>query len=172
MQHILLRYVLLNHLLIKFRFHLHFLFKREYLHPTKFTHDLIGIPAKSYRLAIKLKSLGLFFLIFNATKVDSGSSNQYNAWIQCVCPNNDARNYRFNIKMIIGNGQFSYNDMVYGAQSDAAYIEEKKQCFSHSTGRNNRTLDLYIEIYRNTGPKNMPRNSNMIVRSVTPPTSG
>lgn len=63
------------------------------------------------RLAYQLPKFGLFFIIFDVKKLPTGQS-MYWAWIQCVCPNRAAREFRFTLELILNNAKITYSDFV------------------------------------------------------------
>lgn len=67
-------------------------------------------PCASFRKAIQIAKFGLFFFIVNIKK--DGQLYTANAWVQRVCPNNDARKFTFQIEMRMGNQIGAFTDYV------------------------------------------------------------
>lgn len=67
-------------------------------------------PGASFRQAIQISKFGLFFFIVNVKKEQQTLITT--AWVQCVCPNNDARKFTFQIEMRMGNQIGCFTDYV------------------------------------------------------------
>lgn len=64
----------------------------------------------SFRRAIFIHNYGLFFLIVNFEKQLNDMSIK--AWVQCACPNDNARHFRFTLQLLYGPSLASYRDFV------------------------------------------------------------
>lgn len=53
---------------------------------------------------------------------------------------------------------------MYGAQSDAPYIQQKRYCLDLHGNTNFRTAKIELKIFPHVGPRNIPRNANTLVR--------
>lgn len=67
-------------------------------------------PCASYRHAIQISKFGLFFFIVNVKK--EAQKTIADAWVQCVCPNGDARKYTFHVGLRMGNQIATFTDYV------------------------------------------------------------
>lgn len=69
-----------------------------------------SFPCNSYRHAIQIPKFGLFFFIVNVKKMPN--KTEIAAWVQCACPNGDARKFTFKLELRVGNSIASFSDFV------------------------------------------------------------
>lgn len=72
--------------------------------------SFFDVLCNSYRNAIQIADMGIFFVIVNVTKI--GAETNIKSWIQMAAPNNIAKAYRFKIKINVGSNLGTYTDVV------------------------------------------------------------
>lgn len=76
-------------------------------HEAKYVFD---VNYNSYRHAIQIADMGIFFVIVNVTK--QGSENNIKSWVQMAAPNTIAKAFRFKLKINVGSYLGTYADVV------------------------------------------------------------
>lgn len=72
--------------------------------------SFFDVLCNSYRNAIQIADMGIFFVIVNVTKV--GTETNIKSWVQMAAPTNIAKSYRFKIKINVGSNLGTYTDVV------------------------------------------------------------
>lgn len=71
---------------------------------------VFDVQCNSYRHAIQIADMGIFFVIVNVTK--EGAETKIKSWVQMAAPNNIAKAFRFKIKINVGSSLATYTDVV------------------------------------------------------------
>lgn len=71
---------------------------------------VFDVQCNSYRHAIQIADMGIFFVIVNVIK--EGAETKIKSWVQMAAPNNIAKAFRFKIKINVGSSLGSYTDVV------------------------------------------------------------
>lgn len=73
-------------------------------------NSVFDVVCQSYRHAIQIADMGIFFVIVNVTK--EGAKTNLKAWVQQAAPNIIAKSFRFKLKITIGSNLGTYTDVV------------------------------------------------------------
>lgn len=119
------------------------------------SNSIFDVHCSSYRNAIQIADMGVFFLIVNVIK--EGLEINIKSWVQMAAPNIIAKAFRFKLKIIVGGSRGTYTDVVFGTQNMAELIENNKTCLEMTTKGNFNRMKIDVLISKNIGARNHAR---------------
>lgn len=79
--------------------------------------------------------------------------------MQGTCKNRDARIYKYDIELVLGQSASTYSDLCYGVNQTDEFVQGSGNCLQIATNGNFRFMKINLKVYRWFGSAGFPRSS-------------